>query len=344
MRHLDSSLWKTAKEMSSYYSRADSAGSSPTASLVPIMPPTNTATERPRQISSMPVELIITQGTKAGTAAPIHPGYYLVGRHKECQIRPKSRSVSRRHCLLMHNDDGFGALDLKSTRGTFVNGSRLVPHQWRVLANGDEIRFGKVVFTVSIKQQSLAGGGETSETSDDSVLDANGSASDAPESWQNLDVAEFLETEDEDDFDLPYGRAEEHEKDQRATTRGQSPRGVDVLSDALQDSAIRSGQPSDTMIGDAADEFDDEPEIEKDVEVDAAPKKRPPRKKIDHNEYKRRPKKKLSMPSFGLSIGGVSNWKTIGAIALVALTVGIFAYQIYSFGRGPAVPIRANLD
>lgn len=217
----------------------------------------------------------------------------------------------------MHNDDGFGALDLKSTRGTYVNGSRLVPHQWRVLGNGDEIRFGKVAFTVSMKQPTFAGVGESSETSEDSVSDADAAATDAPESWQNLDVAEFLESEDEDDFELPDGRVNKGEK-----------------------------VNGDNTIGEAADEFDfdDKSEIEKDVELDTAPKKRPPRKKIDHSEYKRRPKKTLALPRFGLSIGDAANWKTIGAIALVALTIGLFAHQIYSFGRGPAVPIRANLD
>ncbi|MCA9137588.1 MAG: FHA domain-containing protein [Planctomycetales bacterium] len=292
----------------------------------------------------MPVELIITQGSKAGTAAPIHQGYYLVGRHKECQIRPKSRSVSRRHSLLMHNDDGFGILDLKSTRGTFVNGSRLVPHQWRVLSDGDEIRFGKVVFTVSIKQPAFANVGATDDSSDDGSSVATLPTSEAPESWQNLDVAEFLDGEDEDDFGLPYGRADDFEKNKSGSLKSKSKSKSSSNSDVLSDSAIRSGKAGDTMIGDAADDFDDETDIDKEVEVDAAPKKRPPRKKIDHDEYKRGSRKSLSLPTFGLSFVGGVNWKTIGAIVLTAVTIGAFAYQVYSFGRGPVVPIRENLD
>ena len=99
----------------------------------------------------MLVQLIVQDGPLAGTLAPIKPGYYLIGRHSECQIRPEARSVSRRHCLLLHNEHGFGVFDLQSSWGTFVNTQRLEPHTWRHLRDGDFLRVGLFVFRVSMR-------------------------------------------------------------------------------------------------------------------------------------------------------------------------------------------------
>lgn len=291
--------------------------------------------------SSMSVELIITQGSNAGTAAPIHPGYYLVGRLKECQIRPKSRSVSRRHCLLLHNDDGFGALDLKSTRGTYVNGTRLQPHQWRVLADGDELRFGKVVFKVSVKQPVLAAAGHAA----DGAGHTDATCSEPPTSWNNLDVAEFLEEEDQAEFegddDLPLAprRSARFDLDSDAIAAAEAGH-----ADVLSDSAIRSGKPNDTFIGDVSEDFEDEEEVAKDIELDSVPKKRPPRQKIDHKQYKRAAKRSLRLPSFSIRSADGVDWKLLGTIALVALTLGVLGYQLYHFGGPADVEVRQNLD
>lgn len=279
----------------------------------------------------MSVELIMSQGSSAGTAAPIHQGYYLVGRHKECQIRPKSRSVSRRHCLLLHNDDGFGALDLKSTGGTYVNGKRIEPHQWFVLHDGDEIRFGKVAFDVRIKEPAVAAKSQAKPEPVGAASHRSSESSAPPKSWHNLDVAEFLEAEEQLEFELQNGFAD-----------AVQPPDADVLSDP--DGG--RGKPGETFIGDAVDlEEDDVDEMaEAAVEVDSKPKQRPPRRKIDPKEYKRAPKRSFSLPSISLSGGDGVDWKLLGSIVLVALTVGLFAYQIYRFQAGPSIEVRENLD
>jgi pSer/pThr/pTyr-binding forkhead associated (FHA) protein len=258
-----------------------------------------------QQRISMPVALIMTQGSHAGTAAPIHPGYYLVGRHKECQIRPKSRSVSRRHCLLLRNDDGFGALDLKSTVGTYVNGQRLQPHQWRTLGDGDQIRFGKVAFSVSINQPALAALRDQTATTIERTRSLQ-EPRETPESFNNFDVAEFLDAEEEAEFE------------EQAT------------------------KPNETFIGEIPD--DEEVESEKILEVDPAPKKRPPRRKIDHDAYKRAPKRSFSLPSFGSGSGEGVDWKLVGTIAMVSAAIGLFVYQSYRFQSGPDIEVRQNLD
>ena len=297
----------------------------------------------------MSIQLILTQGSRAGTAAPIHPGYYLVGRHKECQIRPKSRSVSRRHCLLLHNEDGFGAMDLKSTGGTYVNGQRVEPHRWRVLTDGDELRFGKVAFTVSIKIPALAATESSADASATSAGSTSGSSTDmeAPESWQNFEVAKFLEIEDLAEFENKYGPPPENHTGS-ASTNSHS---IDLTPDrdhALDDSVVGlEDEPNDTFIGrDAEGNSEESQEFDEDkvVEVDSKPKAKPPRRKIDHSQYKKAPRRSFSLPTFGLSPPENVDAKLLGVIAVVVLTLGLFAYQVYQFQSGPDITIRENLD
>ncbi|WP_182866385.1 FHA domain-containing protein [Rhodopirellula sp. JC639] len=291
----------------------------------------------------MSVELIITQGSNAGTAAPIHQGYYLVGRLKKCQIRPKSRSVSRRHCLLLHNEDGFGALDLKSTRGTYVNGTKLVPHQWRVLADGDELRFGKVVFKVSVKQPAFAGTATIAHPSDRGG-DTNAAESEPPISWNNQDVAEFLKVEDQIDFDFGYGPGENEGNASQLDIDDDALDEEIADANVLAESAIHLGKPQDTFIGEVADEFDDEADGGKEIEVDSKPKKRPPRQNIDHKQYKRAPRRSFNLPSFSLRSDDGYDWKLLGTVTLVLVTLGLLGYQLYQFGSPTNVEIRQDLD
>jgi len=294
----------------------------------------------------MSVELIIAQGSNRGTAAAIHPGYYLVGRHKECQIRPKSRSVSRRHCLLLRNEDGFGALDLKSTRGTYVNGQRIESHQWRVLKDADEIRFGKVAFTVSIKEpaltasaESLGGQPTTGHHETESVSDKQDLK--APESWHSDEVAEFLEEEDTVEMQRRYAdirRKSESEKPKSSpTSDGQS---LDDDLSVFDDTPIEVDKANETFIGDLPDEPDAHEHESRAVEVDSKPRKKPPRRPIDPKTYKRAQKRSISLPSVSVSL----NWKSIGAIALVVAALGLFGYQLYRFQAGPQIDVRENLD
>lgn len=283
----------------------------------------------------MSVELKITRGSNRGTAAPIHPGYYLVGRHKDCQIRPKSRSVSRRHCLLLRNDDGFGALDLKSTRGTYVNGERIQPHRWRVLRDGDEIHFGKVAFTVAINEPALAASTADLESSASSAVTPEPIASTpdtTPESFKSFDVAQFLEEEDAAEFENAYGVRPEMDADGDTNIgRGRS------NLEAFHDTPVEADEAIEDSV--ASEDVEEEDAVVEDVDVDPTPKKRPPRRSIDHNEYKRKPKRSISLPSFG-----PPDWKMVGAIALVVATSSLVVWQAYRLSRGQTVEVREGLD
>ncbi len=53
--------------------------------------------------------------------------------------------VSRIHCAIYRDDMTLTIIDLGSANGTHLNGQRLIPEVPRVLRDGDEIQFGKLV-------------------------------------------------------------------------------------------------------------------------------------------------------------------------------------------------------
>jgi len=66
-------------------------------------------------------------------------------------LRPKSESVSRKHCILVLRDNRLLVQDLSSRNGTFVNEKRLPTDKAKVLQSGDMLRVGKLEFEVVIE-------------------------------------------------------------------------------------------------------------------------------------------------------------------------------------------------
>ena len=61
------------------------------------------------------------------------------------------KGVSRVHAAIERGEDTLTIVDMESSNGTFLNGQRLVSNQPRVLRDGDEIRFGKLVTRIYFK-------------------------------------------------------------------------------------------------------------------------------------------------------------------------------------------------
>jgi predicted component of type VI protein secretion system len=96
----------------------------------------------------MEVKLIVASGKLTGKSIPIKPGKFLIGRGEECQLRPQSTMVSRRHCLITVDESTVTIEDLGSTNGTYLNDVKLEGR--RELHNGDRLRVGMLGFEVAM--------------------------------------------------------------------------------------------------------------------------------------------------------------------------------------------------
>lgn len=61
------------------------------------------------------------------------------------------KGVSRVHACFLRTEDALNLVDMNSVNGTYLNGQRLIPQQPRVVQDGDEIRFGKLVARIYFK-------------------------------------------------------------------------------------------------------------------------------------------------------------------------------------------------
>lgn len=99
----------------------------------------------------MQVKLKVLSGSHSGREIAINTEKFLVGRSEQCQLRPKSESVSRKHCIIVRREGKVLIQDLKSRNGTFVNEKRLPPDRAKVLKPDDALRIGKLEFQVCIE-------------------------------------------------------------------------------------------------------------------------------------------------------------------------------------------------
>jgi diguanylate cyclase (GGDEF)-like protein len=67
----------------------------------------------------------------------------VIGRGSDSDIRINDHSVSRRHARIQPGADGYYAIDLQSTNGTFVNNT---PASMYKLTDGDYLRVGNCIY------------------------------------------------------------------------------------------------------------------------------------------------------------------------------------------------------
>ncbi|MGI9474454.1 MAG: FHA domain-containing protein [Rubripirellula sp.] len=290
----------------------------------------------------MSARLILAVGSRAGLEAPLRAGYYMIGRHNECQIRPKSRSVSRRHCLLHHDEDGLRVMDLDSSAGAYVNSSRLQPRKWYDLSNGSELRCGKVLFQIGLED----GSESPAPMSEASAVSTGGPSMLRGEPWHDVDVAGFLETEDTadrerryDDIRATHDSTEDSDvfADDSALTVTDD---VDAFEDVFSDDAIPpSSGPKSEMAANTTRQSSQELDRRNPGKAAAVPSK--------SNKRGRLPKakrKKLDRRSWSVSVGGADQWKLIGAVVLAVGMMGLFGMKAYQLYSGPDVRVIQGID
>jgi pSer/pThr/pTyr-binding forkhead associated (FHA) protein len=102
----------------------------------------------------MKLSLVVANGVHAGKPIPITVPQFVIGRDPQCQLRPASPSISKRHCAVLLRGKQVLIRDFGSTNGTFVNGQLVegeVP-----LKDGDLIKVGPLDFAVSLSMTAAA--------------------------------------------------------------------------------------------------------------------------------------------------------------------------------------------
>src|SRR5437867_3525983 len=104
-----------------------------------------TAPERPVSITNRNACLIhiYPTGQGMGTRYTLTDKPLVIGRGNDCEIRINDHSVSRRHARIQPGADGYYAVDLQSTNGTYVND---VPASMYKLKDGDYLRVGNCIY------------------------------------------------------------------------------------------------------------------------------------------------------------------------------------------------------
>ncbi len=97
---------------------------------------------------------IYPTNSNMGQRYPLTDTPVVLGRGEDCEVRINDHSVSRRHARIEPTADGYYAVDLQSTNGTFVND---VPSQVATLKDGDYLRVGNCIYRF------LAGGNVEAE-------------------------------------------------------------------------------------------------------------------------------------------------------------------------------------
>ncbi|HWI21688.1 MAG TPA: FHA domain-containing protein [Baekduia sp.] len=78
---------------------------------------------------------------KQTIAIPISEGTVRLGRGFAAEIQIDDPTLSRRHAIIVHENDATTVLDDRSANGTFVNGVQITRQN---LSHGDKVTFGRI--------------------------------------------------------------------------------------------------------------------------------------------------------------------------------------------------------
>jgi pSer/pThr/pTyr-binding forkhead associated (FHA) protein len=93
--------------------------------------------------------VVMTAGKSKGQAIPVNLQQFIIGRDPQCNLRPASAAISKRHCAVLIKEGKVFVRDFDSTNGTFLNDVQVkgeVP-----LKNDDLLRIGPLEFKVAIE-------------------------------------------------------------------------------------------------------------------------------------------------------------------------------------------------
>jgi pSer/pThr/pTyr-binding forkhead associated (FHA) protein len=95
--------------------------------------------------------MVLSAGSASGTLLPVNTAQFIIGRDPQCNLRPASAMISKRHCAVLVKNGTVFLRDFGSTNGTFVNDE---PVKGEIpLKDGDLLKVGPLSFKVVIEGQ-----------------------------------------------------------------------------------------------------------------------------------------------------------------------------------------------
>ncbi len=93
--------------------------------------------------------MVLSAGSAAGKALPVNVAQFIIGRDPQCNLRPASAMISKRHCAVLVKGAQVFVRDFDSTNGTFLNDE---PVKGEVLIkDGDILKVGPLSFKVVVE-------------------------------------------------------------------------------------------------------------------------------------------------------------------------------------------------
>ena len=99
----------------------------------------------------MRVNLVVIEGVQQGKVIPLTTERFEIGRGEDCQLRPKSQTVSLRQCAILRRGRHVTVEDLGSTNGTLVNERCLRLGDEARVSDGDRLQVGQLIFVFRIE-------------------------------------------------------------------------------------------------------------------------------------------------------------------------------------------------
>ena len=190
----------------------------------------------------MQVSLKVVSGTHEGKVIPIKDEKFLIGRGESCQLRPKSESISRKHCAIVQKDGRLLLVDLKSRNGTFINEKQVSPDKAKILKNGDRLRCGQLEFEILLE----VGIANSKQQEVQSVKEAAGRMTEqsSQDSRESVDIGSWLSEADQVDRSVEF---ETRQIAMEETTHSEGKQIAEVESAASQPAKLKRPEKREPM-------------------------------------------------------------------------------------------------
>lgn len=97
--------------------------------------------------------LIYRNGSQQGKRVVIDTSEFVIGRHAKTNLPLESRSISRRHCVIIQREGMVIVIDLGGRNPTLVNGQPLSPNKPKRLSDRDKLQIGRIKFRFRIEEE-----------------------------------------------------------------------------------------------------------------------------------------------------------------------------------------------